>query len=73
MTENFDPMSQHDGKYIQITNDDDVQKWALTFGVTRQRLIAAIDAVGGQAHVVEAYLRQSRNSLDEIRLPPSAR
>jgi hypothetical protein len=41
---------------IDLTRDDEVRYWTKRLGVTRNRLAAAMGAVGARAGAVEAYL-----------------
>lgn len=46
-----------DSSRVAMTEDYEVEYWTKKFGVSRQRLQDAVDAVGHGAAAVEEYLR----------------
>ncbi|HEV8692464.1 MAG TPA: DUF3606 domain-containing protein [Ideonella sp.] len=46
-----------DRKRINVNQDYELRDWAARFGVTKDQLKAAIQAVGDQADKVEQYLK----------------
>lgn len=47
-----------DASRIAMGEDYEVDYWTNKFGVSRERLQAAVDAVGNGADAVEAYLKR---------------
>jgi len=45
---------------ISLAEDYEIKGWARKFGVTPQELAAAVQAVGHDAHDVEAWLLQTK-------------
>ena len=54
-TENGNP----DRQRIAMGEDYEVRDWAQKFGVSREKLQQAVDAVGNQADDVEAWLKRN--------------
>jgi hypothetical protein len=46
-----------DAKLISLTEDYEVEHWTERFGVTRERLAAAVRRVGNSAQNVERYFK----------------
>jgi hypothetical protein len=50
-----------DRSRISLDEDYEVRDWTETLGVTRDELIAAVQAVGNSADKVKAYLRDRKH------------
>jgi len=50
-----------DSNRISLDEDYEVRDWTTSFGVTREELIAAVQAVGNSADKVKAYLRERKH------------
>jgi hypothetical protein len=46
----------HDAKLISLSNDAEIYFWTKKFGVSRERLVEAVTAVGHSPRTVGAYL-----------------
>jgi 3-oxoacyl-[acyl-carrier-protein] synthase III len=49
-----------DAKLISLNEDREVEYWAKRFGVTKERLVQAVQRVGHSAAAVEADLKRIR-------------
>jgi hypothetical protein len=58
MADNKTMRSPQDSSRIAMGEDYEVQYWTNKFGVTREELQQAVDAVGNSASAVEARLRR---------------
>ncbi|HJO92958.1 MAG TPA: DUF3606 domain-containing protein [Victivallales bacterium] len=56
MLENSERIRQHDDKQINIKAPYAIRNWCSLYEVTREELIAAVDAVGTTARDVRKYL-----------------
>ena len=56
MSDDKTQRSPQDASRIAIGEDYEVQYWTSKFGVTREQLQRAVDAVGNGADAVERYL-----------------
>jgi hypothetical protein len=54
-----------DGKLISLTEDYEVEYWTKKFGVTKERLAAAVKAAGHSAAAVEQYFAKRAKENDE--------
>ena len=59
MTDNTTLRAPQDSSRIAMGEDYEVRYWTDRFGVSKDRLQAAVDAVGNSADRVEEYLRQN--------------
>jgi hypothetical protein len=50
-----------DSNRISLDEDYEVRDWTTSFGVTREELIAAVQAVGNSTDKVKAYLRERKH------------
>ena len=60
MPDNKNDAADGDRPRISLAKDYEVKGWARRFGVTPQELAAAVQAVGHDAHDVEAWLSRTR-------------
>ena len=72
MPDNTDKTGGQDRKRINVNQDYELQDWSKKFGVTKDRLKEAVQAVGDNAEKVERYLKGgdrsgSRSSGDKSR------
>lgn len=58
MADNKTLRAPQDSSRIAMGEDYEVQYWTDTFGVSRERLQEAVDAVGNGADAVAAYLKR---------------
>jgi hypothetical protein len=59
MTDNTTLRAPEDASRVAMGEDYEVRYWTERFGVSKERLQAAVDAVGNGAERVEEYLRQN--------------
>ena len=57
MSENILPTGARARRVINMNEPDDVTYWAKKFGVSREQLKTAVEAVGGRETKVLDYLR----------------
>jgi hypothetical protein len=60
MADNREIAQGRDRKLISLAEDYEVRYWSDRFGVTREELERAIEAVGDRAELVEDYLKKNR-------------
>jgi hypothetical protein len=53
-----------DAKLISLSNDSEIYFWTQKFGVSRERLVEAVTAVGPWPETVDAYLDEDALSRD---------
>lgn len=58
MSDNTSLRGPQDRSRISMSEDYEVEYWTGKFGVTREALQEAVDAVGNSAAAVEEYLRR---------------
>ena len=59
MTDDTTLRAPQDASRVAMGEDYEVRYWTERFGVSKERLQAAVDAVGNGADRVEEYLRQN--------------
>ena len=57
MSENILPTGARARRVINMNEPDDINYWVKKFGITREQLRTAVDAVGGKETKVLDYLR----------------
>jgi len=62
MADNLQKRGGQDRKRINVNEDYELRDWSDKFGVTKERLKEAVQAVGDQADKVEKYLKGSERS-----------
>jgi hypothetical protein len=62
MPDNTSKTGGQDRKRINVNQDYELQDWSKKFGVTKERLKEAVQAVGDSAEKVEKYLKGSERS-----------
>jgi hypothetical protein len=62
MPDNTQKTGGQDRKRININQDYELQDWSDKFGVTKERLKEAVEAVGDSAKQVEKYLKGGEHS-----------
>jgi uncharacterized protein DUF3606 len=62
MPDNTQKSGGQDRKRININQDYELQDWSDKFGVTKERLKEAVEAVGDSAKQVEKYLKGGEHS-----------
>ena len=62
MPDNTQKTGGQDRKRINVNQDYELQDWSKKFGVTKERLKEAVQAVGDNAEKVEKYLKGSERS-----------
>ena len=56
--DNKEKIGSPDRERINVNEDYELQDWSKKFGVNKEQLKAAVDAVGTQAQDVKAYLKK---------------
>ena len=62
MPDNTQKTGGQDRKRINVNQDYELQDWSDKFGVTKERLKEAVEAVGDSAKQVEKYLKGGEHS-----------
>jgi hypothetical protein len=62
MPDNLQNRSGQDRKRINVSEDHELRDWSKKFGVSKDKLKEAVQAVGDQADKVEKYLKGSERS-----------
>jgi hypothetical protein len=62
MPDNTQKSGGQDRQRINVNQDYELQDWSKKFGVTKERLKEAVQAVGDNAEKVEKYLKGSERS-----------
>ena len=62
MADNLQNRGGQDRKRINVNEDYELRDWSEKFGVTKERLKEAVQAVGDQADKVEKYLKGGERS-----------
>jgi len=62
MADNLQSRGGQDRKRINVNQDYELRDWSEKFGVTKERLKEAVQAVGDQADKVEQYLKGGERS-----------
>jgi hypothetical protein len=62
MADNLKSSGGQDRKRINVNQDYELRDWSEKFGVTKERLKEAVQAVGDQAEKVEQYLKGGERS-----------
>ncbi len=57
MADNLQNRSGQDRARINVNEDYELRDWSKKFGVTKERLKEAVEAVGDRAEKVEQYLK----------------
>jgi len=57
MSDNLQNRGGQDRKRIDVSQDHELRDWSERFGVTREQLKEAVQAVGTQADRVEEFLK----------------
>ena len=58
-----------DRRFVSLTEDYEVRYWTQRFGVTKEQLAEAVQAVGNAVNAVEEYLRSRQPAVGERRSP----
>lgn len=53
-----------DRRFVSLTEDYEVRYWTQRFGVTREQLAEAVQAVGNAVNAVEEYLRSRQPAAE---------
>ena len=62
MPDNTQKSGGQDRKRINVNQDYELQDWSKKFGVTKERLKEAVQAVGDNAEKVQKYLKGGERS-----------
>ena len=62
MPDNTQKSGGQDRKRINVNQDYELQDWSKKFGVTKERLKEAVQAVGDNADKVQKYLKGNERS-----------
>jgi predicted nucleotidyltransferase len=62
MSDNTQKTGGQDRKRINVNQDYELQDWSKKFGVTKERLKEAVQAVGDNAEKVQKYLKGGERS-----------
>ena len=71
MPDNTQKTGGQDRKRINVNQDYELQDWSDKFGVTKERLKEAVEAVGDSAKQVEKYLKGGEHGSGSSERPGS--
>lgn len=60
MADDLTKTGGQDRKHINMNQDFEVRDWSTKFGVSKDELQKAVDAVGNEASKVEEYLKKRK-------------